>query len=80
MPYRIVITPEARDQLDSLYGYIAAAANGQIAADFVDGILDHIATLREFPKRGTPRQQSLRRRQRAKNSFPACARWRGGGA
>ena len=59
MPYRIVITPEARDQLDSLYGYIAAAANGQIAADFVDGILDHIATLREFPKRGTPRDELL---------------------
>ena len=26
-----------------------------IASRFVDGIIDHIAILKEFPKRGTPR-------------------------
>jgi len=55
MPYRIVVAPEARDQLDSLHGYIAAAAGVEAATRFVDGLLDHIATLRDFPKRGTPR-------------------------
>lgn len=55
MPYRIVITPETRDQLDSLHGHIAVAANVEIATRFVNGILDHIATLAEFPKRGTSR-------------------------
>ena len=55
MPYRIVVTPEARDQLDNLHSYIAAAANAETSTRFVNGILDHIATLREFPKRGTPR-------------------------
>ena len=53
--FRIVFTPEARDQLDRLYAYIAAASDVDIASRFVDGVIDHIATLKEFPKRGTPR-------------------------
>lgn len=56
MSYRIVFTPEARDQLDRLHAYIATAADADIASRFVDGIIDHIATLHEFPKRGTPRE------------------------
>ncbi|HKT14938.1 MAG TPA: type II toxin-antitoxin system RelE/ParE family toxin [Allosphingosinicella sp.] len=55
MPYRIVVTPEARDQLDRLHAYIAAAAGEEIASRFVDAIIDHIATLQAFPKRGTAR-------------------------
>ena len=55
MSYRIVFTPEARDQLDRLHAYIATAADVDIASRFVNGIIDHIATLQEFPKRGTPR-------------------------
>ena len=54
-PYRIVFTPEARDQLDELYAYIAMAADADIASRFANGIIDHIATLSEFPKGGTPR-------------------------
>ena len=55
MPYRIVLTPEARDQLDQLYTYISAAADVEIASRFVNRIIDHIAGLEEFPKRGTAR-------------------------
>lgn len=56
MPHRIVVTPEARDQLDQLYRFIASAAGDtDIALRFVDGIIDHIATLADFPKRGSPR-------------------------
>ena len=55
MAYRIVFTPEARDQLDHLHSYIASAAGAEIALRFVDGILDHIATLSELPGRGTSR-------------------------
>jgi toxin ParE1/3/4 len=55
MACRIVFTPEARDELNRLYAYIAMAADTDIASRFVDGIIDHIATLKEFPKRGTPR-------------------------
>lgn len=55
MVHRIVFTPEARDQLDHLHNYIASAADAEIAMRFADGILDHIASLSEFPERGTPR-------------------------
>jgi len=56
MPHRIVFTPEARDQLDQLYRFIAGAAGDTtVALRFVNGIVDHIATLADFPKRGTPR-------------------------
>jgi plasmid stabilization system protein ParE len=55
VPYRIVFTREARDQLDQLYTYISAASDVETASRFVNGIIDHIATLEEFPKRGTPR-------------------------
>ena len=55
MSYRIVFTPEARDQLDTLHNYIAAQADGAIATRFTDGILAQVAALAEFPERGTPR-------------------------
>lgn len=53
--HRIVFTPEARDQLDKLHAYITTAADAEIASRFVDGIIDHVATLSDFPNRGTPR-------------------------
>lgn len=53
--HRIIFTPEARDQLDQLHAYIAAAANAEIASGFVNGIIDHIAGLEDFPRRGTAR-------------------------
>lgn len=53
--YRIVFTPEARDEIDELHSYIAMAADAETASRFTDGIIDHIATLSEFPKQGTPR-------------------------
>ena len=57
MSYSIIFTPEARDQIDQLYRYIAIAAHdADTAMRFVDRLLDHIATLAEFPERGTPRE------------------------
>lgn len=53
--YRIVVTPEARDQLDDLHAYISAAADPDTATGFTDAIIDHIAKLSEFPERGSPR-------------------------
>lgn len=56
-PYRIIVTPEARDQIDQLYRYLAfAAQDTNVAIGFVDRLLDHIATLAEFPQRGTLRE------------------------
>jgi toxin ParE1/3/4 len=53
--YQIVVTPEARNQLDDLHAHISAAADTGTAADFTDALLDQIGTLNEFPRRGTPR-------------------------
>ena len=55
MAYRIVVTPEARDQLDAIYDYIAGAASPEIALRFTSGIIDHLATLADHPRIGTPR-------------------------
>lgn len=55
MSHRIVFTPEARDQLDLLYRYIADAADTDTASRFTGGILDYVAGLQDFPRRGTPR-------------------------
>lgn len=57
MASRVIFTPEARDQLDQLYRFIAMGAqDASIALQFVDGIIDYIATLGESPRRGTPRE------------------------
>lgn len=55
MGHSIILTPEARDHLDAIYDYIAAAASPDIAQRFTDGILDHIGKLTDFPRRGTMR-------------------------
>ena len=55
MGHSIILTPEARDHLDAIYDYIAAAASPDIAQRFTDGILDHIGKLTSFPRRGTMR-------------------------
>lgn len=53
--YSVVLTPEARDHLDAIYDYIAAAASPDIARRFTDGILDHIGKLTDYPQRGSER-------------------------
>ena len=53
--HSIILTPEARDHLDAIYDYIAAAASPDTAQRFTDGILDHIGKLIDFPRRGTMR-------------------------
>lgn len=53
--YRIIFTPEARDQLGDLHRYISAAADPDTATGFTDAMIDHIATLSAFPKRGSAR-------------------------
>ena len=53
--YRIIFAPEARDQLGQLHAYISTAASAETASGFVNGLIDHIAGLETFPKRGTAR-------------------------
>lgn len=57
MSHRVIFAPEARDQLDHLYRYIATAAHDEaVARRFVEGIIDYAETLGTFPDRGTPRE------------------------
>lgn len=53
--YYVVFTPEAEEQLATLYHYIAAAASPEIAARYTGAIVTYCESLRDFPLRGTQR-------------------------
>ena len=55
MNYRVVFSPEAEEQLVSLYNYIAAAGSPDIAARYAEAILIYCESLGTFPHRGTLR-------------------------
>ena len=59
MSHKIVVSDEARAQLDDLYDYIAAAASPDTALRFNSAILDQLESLRDFPNVGTPRDDIL---------------------
>jgi plasmid stabilization system protein ParE len=53
--YPVVFTPEALEQLEALYAYIAEAAAPLVAQRYTDAIVTYCETLQTFPLRGTPR-------------------------
>ena len=53
--YRVTYEPEAREQLNQLYDYIATEASPGIAKGFTDAIVERCERLARFPSRGTPR-------------------------
>lgn len=55
MQYTVIFTPEAQEQLLSLYRYIAAAASPEIAERYTSSIVAYCESLRDFPLRGTRR-------------------------
>lgn len=55
MTYVVRFAPEAADQLQSLYRYVAEASSPQVAADYVEAIVAHCEGLAVFPHRGTIR-------------------------
>jgi toxin ParE1/3/4 len=55
MRYAVVFTPEAEEHLADLYRYIAAAASPETAAGYTDAIVTYCESLRNFPRRGTKR-------------------------
>lgn len=55
MSYRVVYSPEAEEQLDELYRYIAETATPGIAERIIDQIVDYCEGLAMFPIRGTVR-------------------------
>ncbi|HEV2866602.1 MAG TPA: type II toxin-antitoxin system RelE/ParE family toxin [Allosphingosinicella sp.] len=57
MKPKVVVAPEAEDQLLALYRYIAAQASPETASEYVSAILDRCDSLAHFPERGTPRDE-----------------------
>lgn len=55
MQYAVVFTPEAQEQVLSLYRFIAAAASPGIAERYTSSIVAYCESLRDFPLRGTRR-------------------------
>jgi len=49
MSHRVVFTPEALDQIASLYQYIAVAASPGIALDYTEAIVSYCESLSLFP-------------------------------
>lgn len=55
MPYQIVFTPEALEQLEALYSYIAVAAAPDVAHRYTNAIVTYCEGLQNSPLRGTRR-------------------------
>ena len=55
MPYRIVFTPEAANQIVALYEYIIADGSPLIAERYTSAIVNCCEELNTFPHRGTRR-------------------------
>ena len=55
MRHHVVFSPEAEEQLSSLYAYIAAAASPTVAARYTEAIVSYCEGLSDFPLRGTVR-------------------------
>jgi len=53
--YPVVFTPEALEQLEALYAYIAHAASPTVAQNYTDAIVAYCETLQTFPLRGARR-------------------------
>jgi plasmid stabilization system protein ParE len=57
--YRVVISAEARRQIEAVFDYIREAASPRVARRFTEAIVDQIAKLEDFPLRGSPRDDIL---------------------
>ncbi len=51
--YSVVFTPEAAEQLDSLYAYVAVAASPEVALHYTNAIVSYCEGLNTLPHRGT---------------------------
>ena len=55
MTHRVVFTPEAEDQLDELFTYLAVRAQPETAAQFIDAVIQHCEDIVLFPMSGRSR-------------------------
>lgn len=55
MPYTVVFTPEAEEQLAAIYRYIAAKASPETAERYTSAIVSYCEGMQLVPHRGTRR-------------------------
>ncbi len=55
MPYTVVFTPEAEEQLAAIYRYIAAKASPETAERYTSAIVSYCEGMQFIPHRGTRR-------------------------
>jgi toxin ParE1/3/4 len=55
--HRVVLSPRAEAQLDALSDYLAAEASPDIAARYIEAIVERCASLAQFPHRGSRRDE-----------------------
>jgi toxin ParE1/3/4 len=55
--YTVIFSPEAEEQLASLYRYLAAEASPKIAEKYTDAIVTYCEGLTTFPYRGNCRDE-----------------------
>ena len=55
MKYVVIFSPEAQEQLLSLYRYVAVAASPEIAERYTNSIVAYCESLKDLPLRGTRR-------------------------
>lgn len=55
MTHRVIFTPEAEDQLDQLFTYLAIRADPETAAQFIEAVIQHCEDIALFPMSGRPR-------------------------
>ena len=53
--YRVVFQPEAREHLEALNDYIAAAASPVVASKYIEAVISYCEKLAISPLRGTAR-------------------------
>lgn len=57
MKYSVVFTPEAEEQLVTIYRYIANAASPRIAERYTNAIINYCEELATFPDRSVKRDE-----------------------
>ena len=57
--YTVVFKPEAEDNLEALFAYLAEESSLDIASRYVESIVRHCLGLSDFPFRGTARDDLL---------------------
>ncbi|WP_439500272.1 type II toxin-antitoxin system RelE/ParE family toxin [Bosea sp. (in: a-proteobacteria)] len=53
--FRVLLAPEAQDDLDSLFAYVAERSGKNTARGFIDALKDYCLGLSHAPERGTRR-------------------------